>query len=56
MISGAHDWICPPAFGEEIHRLIPGSQLRIFENSSHSIRVDEPERLRREILQFVGAA
>ena len=54
ILAGRHDWICAPEFSEEIHRLIPGSKLRIFEESSHSIRVDEPERLRREILDFVG--
>ena len=54
VISGAHDWICPPAFGEEIHRLIPGSRYVVFEQSSHSLRVDEPERLMAEILAFVG--
>ena len=53
VIAGRHDWICAPEFSEEIHRSIPGSRLRIFEESSHSVRVDEPERLRREILQFV---
>lgn len=55
VIAGRHDWICPPEFSEEIHRLIPGSKLLVFEHSSHSIRVDEPERLRREILAFVSA-
>jgi proline iminopeptidase len=29
IIAGRHDWICPPEFSEEIHRLIPGSDLRI---------------------------
>jgi len=53
IIAGRHDWICAPEFSEEIHRLIPGSKLRIFEESSHSIRVDEPERLRKETLEFV---
>jgi proline iminopeptidase len=56
VIAGRHDWICAPEFSEEIHRHIPGSKLRIFEESSHSIRVDEPERLRREILDFVLSA
>ena len=41
ILAGRHDWICPPEFSEEIHRLIPGSDLRIFEDSSHSIRGDE---------------
>ena len=35
-------------------RLIPGSRLRIFEESSHSMRVDAPERLFGEIMGFVA--
>jgi proline iminopeptidase len=54
VISGRHDWICPPEFGEEIHRLIPGSRFLVFEESSHSLRVDEPERLVEEVTRFVG--
>src|SRR5947209_2177720 len=54
VLAGRHDWICAPEFSEEIHRLIPGSELRVFENSSHSIRVDEPEALIAAIRQFVG--
>jgi len=53
IIAGRHDWICAPEFSEEIHRLIPGSDLRIFEESSHSLRVDEPERLIDAIAGFV---
>jgi proline iminopeptidase len=47
--AGSHDWICPPEFSEEIHRLIPGSDLRIFTESSHTIGGDEPQ-------QFIDAA
>jgi len=54
ILAGRHDWICPPEFSEEIHRLIKGSQLRIFENSSHSIRNDEPALLRATISDFVA--
>ncbi|MGH7153447.1 MAG: alpha/beta fold hydrolase [Acetobacteraceae bacterium] len=53
ILAGRHDWICPPQFSEEIHRLIPGSDLRIFENSSHSIRVDEPAALMDAIAGFI---
>jgi proline iminopeptidase len=53
ILAGRHDWICPPEFSEEIHRLIPGSGLRIFEHSSHSIRSDEPEALLDAISGFV---
>ncbi len=53
ILAGRHDWICPPEFSEEIHRLIPGSQLRMFEHSSHSIRVDEPAAMIEAITTFV---
>ncbi len=53
VLAGRHDWICPPEFSEEIHRLIPQSELVILENSSHSVRVDEPERLVTTIAEFV---
>lgn len=53
ILAGRHDWICAPEFSEELHRLIPGSDLRIFENSSHSIRADEPQALLDAIAGFV---
>ena len=55
ILAGQHDWICPPAFSEEIHRLLPGSQLQLFSASSHSIRSDEPEALNAAIRGFVTA-
>ena len=55
VLAGRHDWICPPEFSEEIHRLIPGSQLQIFEDSSHSVRADEPDALNAAIRDFVAA-
>jgi proline iminopeptidase len=53
VLAGRHDWICPPEFSEEIARLIPGADLRIFEGSSHSIRADEPEAMVDAILGFL---
>jgi proline iminopeptidase len=43
ILAGRHDWICAPEFSEEIQQLIPDSDLRIFENSSHMIAADEPQ-------------
>ena len=54
ILAGRHDWICAPEFSEEIHRLIPGSTLRIFEHSSHSIRADEPAAMLAAIAGFVA--
>lgn len=38
---GRHDWICPVDQAEEIHKLIPQSELAIFEGSGHSPQVEE---------------
>lgn len=56
ILAGRHDWICAPEFSEEIHRLMPGSVLRIFENSSHSMRLDEPAGMLGAIAAFAGGA
>lgn len=43
VIAGRHDWICAPELSEEFAARIPQADLRIFENSSHSVAADEPE-------------
>ena len=54
ILAGRHDWICPPEFSEEIHRLIAGLRLTILEESSHSIRVDERDKMLAAIAAFVA--
>lgn len=53
VIGARHDWICPPEFSEEIARLIPNSDLRIFEQSGHAVRADEPDALLDAIAGFI---
>ncbi len=53
IIAGRYDWICPPEFSEEIHRLVQGSELRVFEHSAHAIGGDEPERFLDAVAGFV---
>ena len=53
VIAGRSDWICPPEFSVEIARKIPNADLRIFENSGHLIRADEPEALLDAITEFL---
>jgi proline iminopeptidase len=43
VIAGRHDWICPPDLSEEFAAHIPQADLRVFENSSHSVAADEPD-------------
>jgi proline iminopeptidase len=56
ILAGEHDWICPPEFSREIAVLIPGSRLVEIENSSHSVRVDAPDMLLREVTAFIQDA
>lgn len=53
ILAGRHDWICAPEFSEEIHRLIAGSELRIFEESSHSVGSDEPQKFLDAVTGFL---
>lgn len=53
IVAGRDDWICAPEFSEEMAEIIPDSDLRIFENSSHAIATDEPEKLLDVITGFV---
>ena len=53
ILAGRHDWICAPEFSAEIHRHIAGSELRIFEDSSHSIRTDEPQKFIDAVAGFI---
>jgi proline iminopeptidase len=53
VIAGRQDWICQPEFSEEMVKVIPNADLRIFENSGHSIRSDEPEALLDAIAGFI---
>jgi proline iminopeptidase len=53
ILAGRHDWISAPEFAQEIHQLIAGSDLRIFEESSHSLSGDEPQCFADAIAGFL---
>lgn len=53
ILAGRHDWICAPEFSEEIHRLIAGSDLRIFEDSAHFLSGDESQKFLDAIAGFL---
>lgn len=38
---GRHDWITPVEASEELHALLPNSELVIFENSGHSPQIEQ---------------
>jgi proline iminopeptidase len=53
ILAGRHDWICAPEFAEEIQAHIQGSDLRIFEESSHFIRSDERQKFLDVVAGFL---
>jgi proline iminopeptidase len=53
VIGGKHDWICAPEFSEQIASMIPNADLRIFEDSAHSVAADEHDALMDVIKGFI---
>jgi proline iminopeptidase len=53
VVGGRHDWICAPEFSELIASKIPNADLRIFENSAHSVAADEHDALMDLIRGFI---
>ncbi|MGW1255660.1 alpha/beta fold hydrolase [Streptomyces sp. NPDC002513] len=55
VVVGRHDVVCGVRWAEELHKLIPASQLLVLEHSGHFGHVEEPERFAGEITAFVTA-
>jgi L-proline amide hydrolase len=53
--SGRYDE-CTPMLAEEAQRRIPGAEWVLFEESSHSAFVEEPERFRSVLTDFLDRA
>lgn len=50
---GRHDWITPVEASEELHALLPNSELVIFENSGHSPQIEEYEAWAATVERFL---
>jgi pimeloyl-ACP methyl ester carboxylesterase len=55
VVVGRFDVICGMRWGEELHLLIPGSQLLVLEHSGHFGHLEEPGQFAREVAAFVTA-
>jgi proline iminopeptidase len=55
VVVGRHDVICGVRWAEELHGLIPGSDLLILENSGHFGHIEEPAAFSRAVTRFVTA-
>jgi pimeloyl-ACP methyl ester carboxylesterase len=51
--QGRHDQVCDPRWAEYIQQRVSGSKLVWFENSGHSLMVEEPDKLSTELAMFV---
>ncbi len=49
ILSGRHDFFCPPSQAERMRRGIRGSEVMIFEQSGHYPFVEEAEAFRRAV-------
>ena len=55
IMAGRQDWICPIALAERLHADIINSRLVVFEQSGHFPWMEEREKFRRELMQFLGS-
>jgi len=55
VLVGRHDFICGVRWAEELHELIPGSELVILENSGHFGHLEEPDAFAKAVTAFVEA-
>ena len=55
VMTGRYDMNVAPVIAWKIHQAIPGSRLVVFERSGHLPFLEEPERFKREVEQFLGA-
>ncbi|MFJ5263804.1 alpha/beta fold hydrolase [Streptomyces sp. NPDC088387] len=55
VVVGRHDFICGVRWGEELHRLIPGAELAVLENSGHFGHIEEPAEFAAAVAGFVNA-
>ncbi|PPC63931.1 hypothetical protein C1Y41_04615 [Pantoea sp. ICBG 1758] len=53
IISGEHDWVCPPISGRFIANKIVNSLFVLFNNSGHMPFIEEPERFDDLVVEFI---
>ncbi len=53
---GRHDWITPLEASEELHALLPNSELVVFDHSGHSPQLEEHERYIQVVRDFLRKA
>ncbi|VEU21586.1 DEKNAAC102601 [Brettanomyces naardenensis] len=54
IFDGEQDWICPTTQSEELHRLIPNSELKIIPKANHSVHLEFPHLVVEMIYTFLS--
>ena len=55
VLWGANDAFFAAALGERVHRTIPGSRLKIYEDTGHFVPEERPSRVAQDIMDFFGS-
>jgi pimeloyl-ACP methyl ester carboxylesterase len=56
IVWGSNDRIIPASHAESAHRMMPGSQLEIFEQAGHFPHLDQPNRFVDVLSRFIASA
>lgn len=54
VFGGRDDWVCPIEYSEKIAELIPHAKLVIFEESGHSVPIDQHEKYINMLREFIN--
>ena len=53
VVAGRHDRVVPLELCEKLARSIPGAELKVVENASHMVFIEQPEEVNRAIVDFL---
>lgn len=54
VLAGAKDVMTPPRLAEEMAEAIPNARLEILAEGSHTLPIDDPDRINRLVEEFVS--
>jgi len=55
IIHGDSDALCPlEVTARTVHRMIPGSQLKVYEKASHGLMISHMDELNRDLFDFIS--
>ena len=55
VVAGDSDGFTPLALSEEMHQAIPGAELVVIKNGTHTTPIERPRRVNEAIIKFLAA-